>query len=284
MQAINPYDIIQWISAINNISSGPCYCPSFLKPIHLVTMGLAIKRDKWSDYYLQPTLEAYATRMKLWEAMNIDPPCEVSSYPESGKFVPTQRFDKDKKDVQNVADLLAKIVIKTTSKTYQSTLSICLEELVNNFFDHANATHSLPCLVAAQSWPKGKLIQVAIADAGIGIRDSLSENKELAARVLRGNSCELASQYGITSKPDHHGGYGLTLAKDLMKQSNGTYILLSGNELFSWSQGKEIKEKYDGMWKGTLLVLEWKIDFRLDSKAIYDDWPIPRGFNSDDFF
>jgi len=37
-------------------------------------------------------------------------------------------------------------------------------------------------------------------------------------------------------------------------------------------------------WDGNLLILEWNIEAKLDSKAVYAKWPNPEGFDDSDFF
>lgn len=285
MQGITPAEAINWINEIENIPSGSFSCPPFLRPIHLVTIGLAVKQSGWKDLKLSDALASYANRMNLWDSINMQPSYQTTRHEPSGNFLPVQRFDQHTRDVQAVADGLAAIIHKTLSDEYRSTLSDCLEELVNNFFDHAKSAQDLPCLIAAQSWPKGKLVQVAIADAGIGIRNSLAENTDLSYQLNTENSCKLASTYGVSSKlGNHHSGYGLALAKDLMEQANGSYTLISGNEIYSSILGEHEFQEINGTWNGTILVLEWSLESELSSKSVYDSWPLPEGFDADDFF
>jgi anti-sigma regulatory factor (Ser/Thr protein kinase) len=283
VQGINFEEVIKWV---NELSDYPVPVPAFLKPFHLVTLGLVAKRNKWNNLKLPEQLEKYAVRMKLWESVDMKPPCKVREYGEDGKFLPVQSFKKGKEDIQSVVEQVGKIVLKTTSKEYQDALSNCLQEIIDNFFAHAEASNELPCLVSAQSWPKGSLVQMAIADAGIGIRSSLNKNEELLYRLTANNACEMASEYGISSKiGDGHSGYGLTLAQDLMKQSGGTYILFSGDELFLCQNGKPLsKNSTNCGWNGTLLVLEWEMNKQLDASSVYNSWPMPDGMNEDDYF
>jgi len=285
LQGVNPREVISWINEIEKIPSGSCECPPFLKPLHLVTIGLAAKRSGWKGLKLPRQLEQYASRMHLWESVNLEPPVQVNHHSQTGKFLPVQRFDQHQRDAQAVAADLANIIDRTLTDEYRSSLSACLGELVNNFFDHSHSSPELPCLIAAQSWPQGKLVQVAIADAGIGIRNSLSESPDLSEKLKIENACTLASAYGISSKLGKgHSGYGLTLAKDLMKQVNGSYILVSGNEIYSSTRGHGGAQKLSSTWNGTVLVLEWSLDSQLNSKAVYDSWPYPKGFDKNDFF
>lgn len=286
MQTTSHSDIQGWITELHEeLPNGQCECPQFLKPFHLVTMGLAIKQAGWENFKLPEALSRYAARMELWESVDIVSPVKVNKRSPSGKFLPVQRFDKDNRNVSNVVSRLQEIVANTASEATKNALDNCLQELINNFFDHANSDVMLPCLVAAQSWPKGKLIQVAIADAGIGIRASLEENHNLQGELRGGNACEIASKYSITSKPGNgHSGYGLTLTRDLMEQANGNFILFSGKELFSYTNGVPKSYSIPAEWKGTLLILEWNIDTTLDAKCVYRGWPIPNGFNANEFF
>src|SRR5262249_38957455 len=110
------------------------------------------------------------------------------------------------------------------------SVEIMLMELIENTYKHARVQNQLHGLVCAQSWPKGNLVQVVFADIGIGIRDSLYENPNLREKLNQMNPCQLACELGVTSKPNAHSGYGLALTRDLMKQCNGSMIILSHGE------------------------------------------------------
>ncbi|MFZ2315831.1 MAG: hypothetical protein WAW86_09285 [Gammaproteobacteria bacterium] len=286
-------ELVKWIEGFQHLHSGKYICPNFFKPYHLITLGLALKKAGCTDLKVPSTLAPYATRMHLWEAIGITPPKTISKFPPDGRFLPIHAFRKNNdiltpdinNEVNQLVSQLIGVIRKNTSSEYQASLSVCLLEIVNNFYDHAHPHNSLPCLISGQSWPRGNLIQIAIADSGIGIRESLSENAALLDELKNGNACELASKYGVTSKPNkNHSGYGLTLAKDLMTQSNGSYILISGNELFSCANGVNNSTQIDCLLNGTLLVLEWAIDSQLNTTSVYQSWPLPEGFNENDFF
>ncbi len=278
-------ELYNWINEINTSPQAKLTWPKFLKPYHLITLALSLKKAGENNLELPDELKSYAIRMHLWESIGGQASNTVKENATEEKFLPIHSFSENKRNVNDVVDKLAKIIKKNTSEEIKNSLSACLQEIVNNFFDHANAKKELPCLVAAQSWPKAKLLQVAIADAGIGIRDSLSRNSELHPALNKRNACELASEYGITSKPNQgHSGYGLTLAKDLMKLCGGTFALFSGDEIFWLEQEQSASEKTDCKWNGTLLILEWKMDKELNVGSVYKSWPLPQGFNEDDFF
>ncbi len=277
-------ELYNWISQTEKLIPEKLALPEFLKPYHLVTLALSMKKAGQTSLELPNELKNYATRMHLWEAIGEQPPILLNERASAEKFLPIHSFNDNQRNVTQVVNKLAEIINKNTSNEIKNSLSVCLQEIVNNFFAHANAKSELPCLIAAQSWPKAKLLQVAIADSGIGIRTSLGQNTTLHSALNKRNACELASEYGVTGKPNQgHSGYGLTLAKDLMKFCNGTYVLLSGNEV-CWSEHTESgSEKTDCSWDGTLLILEWRMDKDLNVGSVYKSWPLPEGFNEDDF-
>lgn len=274
MQGTSFNALAGWLNEIKKIPTGNCAAPRFLKPFHFVTLGLAVKQAGWSALELPEELKSYAVRMQLWEAVGIKTPHPMKKNPPKGNFLPVEALHNSNKHVDRITNHLVDLIKKNVSKEYRESLSICLQEIANNFFDHANVVDGSPCLICAQSWPKGNLVQIAIADTGIGIRKSLSGNEELSYELSTYNACKLASKYGVTSKPGTcHSGFGLALANDLMAKSNGTYVLLSGNEMFVRERGENISFELDCTWHGTLLILEWNIDSDLNVKAVYDDWP-----------
>src|SRR5690349_3547561 len=130
-------ELTTWIDELKKIPTGKCLSPRFLKPLHLITLGLVAKQGDWKNFNLPASLENYALRMKLWDSVGVAPPRRVKESDSHDRFLPVQSFHEGKRDVQFVVDHLTRIVLKTTAKEYCDSLSICLLEIVNNFFDHA---------------------------------------------------------------------------------------------------------------------------------------------------
>ncbi|WP_234409370.1 hypothetical protein, partial [Ideonella sp. B508-1] len=123
-----------------------------------------------------------------------------------------------------------------------------------------------------------------LADAGIGVRRSLAGNPDLADRLRTENSCSLASEFGITSKPGKgHAGYGLALTRQLLEKAGGRLILVSGDEAFQVNGSRTSDVPIPTAWGGTLAVLEWKTDRPMRLRDVYDSWPLPKGYEDDDF-
>ncbi|MGD9591458.1 MAG: ATP-binding protein [Candidatus Berkiella sp.] len=275
-------DLNRWLHNLNQATSGELICPPFLKPYHLVTLALMLKKDnaKWIE--LSPEIESYALRMGLWNALGITPPYEQYENPTQNKFLPVAPLEDPNSIIHTAKNLIQLVYQQNLALASFESVEIMLMELLENTYKHAGVNDKLHGLVCAQSWPKGNLAQIVFADPGIGIRQSLQENPQLRDKLNLANPCQLACELGITSKPWAHSGYGLALTKGLMKQSQGQMIVLSHHEGVSISHNKEILFK-PPFWQGTLIILEWPINQTLDVGAVYASWPVPEGYEIHDF-
>jgi hypothetical protein len=139
-------------------------------------------------------------------------------------------------------------------------------------------------LVCGQSWPNGGIAQLCLSDTGVGIRESLKQNEGLVVRLNNENACTLATEYGITGKPEgNHSGYGLALADGLIKNNNGTLAIVSGNELYFNQCGIISSRTMQYSWEGTIIIFEWNINSPLDSRAVYDSWPAPESMTEGEY-
>jgi hypothetical protein len=283
MKKTTIYDVKQWLNALRNgAAQGSLSCPTFLKPYHLVMLALVLKQHHAHWLELSEEIESYALRMGLWQAANIIPPYEMIEYPTQNKFLPVAAL-VDPDMISCVAkNLTALITQDRINPTSSESIEIMLRELIENTYKHAHVKQALHGLVCAQSWPRGNLAQIVFADLGIGIRHSLSENKGLQPQLSSMNACQLACDLGITSKPDAHTGYGLALTRALMKQSQGTMIVLSHDEGFYVNAHQETVFQTPP-WEGCIIILEWPLDHSLDVNSIYATWPMPEGFANEDF-
>lgn len=278
-------EVQSWLENLNQFEeNGSCSSPAFLKPYHLATIALAVKRCGMKGLKLPENLNSYAARMGLWEAAGLEPPINVPKRDESGRFLPAQPL-VDSSKVLQTAESLAEITKENsaTSERTVNSLETSLHELIENCFAHA-ATTGLHGLVVAQPWPRGYLAQIAIADSGIGVRNTLSDGEEYTDILTSRNACELAAEYGVTGKRGRgHSGYGLTLARDLLCGNKGKLSIVSGNEAATWTEAGPYSIEMPVSWNGTLIIFEWRIDNPLDVGAVYSDWPNVEGMDDDDF-
>jgi len=160
-------EVLCWFEELERFKNSKEVSVDFLKPFHLVTLPLFIQQTGLNNVRLPKYIEKYAVRMGLWDAIGVEPPHAVNYYSEEGNFIPIQKFISKESENERW-DKLDRLVTELLGVRFvhgevRESLRHCLLEIVSNFFDHAEARDS-PCLLAAQSWQKGNLVQIAIAD------------------------------------------------------------------------------------------------------------------------
>lgn len=265
-----------------------CPSPGFLMPYHFVTMALLLKQEGAGHVALPDEITEYAARLKLWEAIGLQSPVVVPSEPRGSRYhelTPMESLG----DVDNVASNLARMLTSNASACSQESgenIFIMLVELLGNCYHHARASDGLHGLACAQTWYRDSRAQFAIADSGIGIRESLAESADLAKRLRQNNACDLASQYGISSKLGKgHAGYGLTLARDLAERTPGSMLFVQScsEAIFIENRRLKVIDKFDHAITGTLVVFEWDMGRALDLESVYRSWPNPEA-DDNEFF
>lgn len=265
-----------------------CAHPGFFKPYHFVTMALMLKAERAGALQLPEGYVEYAARMKLWEAIGLPSPAMALPAAGGTRYHPLTRL-VDLDSVDGVSSALTKVVLANSARAANDdtsdSLAITLSELIGNCYHHARADQDLHGLVCAQTWWRDQRAQFAIADSGIGIRNSLMENASLIRRLKRENACALATKLGVSSKLNqNHQGYGLALVRDLARMTPGAMLIVQSGHEAVVVQGKSVAEfnDFENAIPGTLIIFEWDVQKPLDVAAVYESWP--KAENGDDFF
>jgi len=270
-----------WTQQIaRGLASGKFDCPRFLKPYHFALLGSAAQRAGLAQLVVPEELRGFAARMHLWQAIGLTPPVNVRERDPEGRFLPLAPLLAEA-ELYNYAERLRQIAKwqGEVDKETLNSLDILLHEILGNCFHHAAVQPGCFALTCAQAWSSGSLAQVAIVDPGVGVRASLAKNSDLAARLLAENACSLATELHVTGKPIGHSGYGLALARQLVVQNGGNFILASGREAFQANSRGTREANLHAPWEGTIVILEWRTDRPLDVGSVYASWP-----QSDDDF
>jgi len=267
-------DVENWLRCLAALrADSSCPSPSFYRPYHFAMLAAEMRLNRGS-FKLPIDIQKYATRMHLWQAIERTPPTSVGEWNPSGKFIPLTAL-RDAGEVDRIATELSEIVdYQSGGETSLRGVYSALAELLNNCFDHSESADGHFGLVCAQAWPRGRMAQVAIVDSGAGIRRTLSANASLRRRLASENACELATQYAISGKLGNgHSGYGLTLARDILRGNSGRLIVLSGFEAFYSGPNQVLSQRLMHAWPGTVIIFEWRTDKDLSARAVYDGWP-----------
>lgn len=287
MRQTTTKEVQQWLSSLNDLQkTKSCRAPEFLRPFHFVTLALVLKANRAGHLELPDTIKQYATRMHLWEAVGLTPPIKIAENSSKGRFVPIETL-KSRDQTEDCAKRVAEITAHTSMDTEaKESLGIALSELMDNCFAHAGVEGGLHGLACAQYWPKGNLLQVAIADMGMGIRESFrrADSEEMRLRAEESNCCSLATELHASSKLHNgHAGYGLALTRQLAENNGGVLGLYSGNEWHHHSNGNSQSGTQCVGWKGTLVLVEFDTTKSISTQQVYQNWPPVRGYEDDDF-
>ncbi len=284
MQYTNPMDVEAWLVQLDELArSNKCEAPRFLKPFHFATIAHRLRQRKVKAFGMPEKIAPYANTMRLWEALGIEAPFHVSRQ-QAGRYHPIEVL-RDINTVQDTADSLVSLLkpVCSDARTIDAVHTM-LRELVDNCYSHADVNDDVYGVICGQVWPAGSKAQIAIADTGIGIRQSLGLNPDLLERIKGTNCCELATEYGVTGKPGKgHSGYGLAVARKLLEQNNGSLIVRSGKEGFNLINRRPVSYNSPKEWHGTLLVIEWDLDVPVNIGDVYESFPLPEGMTDDDF-
>lgn len=285
MQVTSANDIENWLNELQTLQSTRlCEGPRFIKPFHLATLAHTLRREGAMHLKLPEKIAPYADAMNLWGAIGVPSPFGDRQKHPGGRHFPIQMLT-DPSTIEDVAADLSRLFAEACSNAQTiDAVQTMLRELIGNCYAHSDVSDGVHGAICAQVWAGGRKAQIAIADSGIGIRGSLQQNEQLFDKLNSSNSCEFATQYGVTSKPGKgHSGYGLAIARKLLEQNNGVLYVRSGDEAFhlSFNQSKNTSTATD--WNGTLLVIEWHLDQPMDISQVYAEFPLPEGMSDDDF-
>lgn len=288
MEQTTASEVANWLANLDSLKqTKTCKAPEFFRPFHFVSLALVLKANRAGRIELPDTIKSYATRMHLWEAVGLKAPARYNEYSSEGKFVPIETL-RSRDQVNDCSARVMAIASRARlSKEAKESLDIAISEIMDNCFAHAGiedgGLHGLAC---AQYWPRGDLLQIAIADMGIGIRSSLecADKEEVRARAALENCCELATQLHTTSKSQKgHAGYGLALSRQLVSNNGGTMGVYSGHEWLHVAGTDSQNGDQSVGWPGTLVLLEFDTKSIISTQKVYQTWPQVRGYSDDDF-
>lgn len=170
---------------------------------------------------------------------------------------------------RRVAGALAKAVQEevATDKLTAAALDICLTELAENVYFHADTSHG--GFAAAQTFKNSKEIEVAIVDLGIGIAASLGENPDHASEAADDiTAIKAAVRPLVTATPERNSGYGLALTRFLLEINDGRLIVWSRKGMVQFGE-KHVEKRIEDL-PGTIVALRLHTDRPFDIARAYE--------------
>lgn len=143
------------------------------------------------------------------------------------------------------------------------SLSYCFYEILDNVLTHSN---KICGTVITRYVEEKSLIQILVADDGIGIRASLSEN-QLYKDINEAEAIEKCIQDNVT---DGKGmGYGLYSTSCLMRNAGIHFEIHSGSTKLIHNSENKIDTNVD-YWQGTIVYLELKSDKEINPDEVFE--------------
>lgn len=146
-----------------------------------------------------------------------------------------QNYDVIQEVIDKKAKIMASIVAQGNSE-FEKWLSFVIREIIRNIPEHSKSDIIWYC---AQYWPSYDLVELAIMDEGIGIKDSLRENVNYIKEADSDeNAIKLSLKPGVSGTNIYrkfnqsewdNSGYGLYMVSEMCAELNASFILASGD-------------------------------------------------------
>lgn len=211
----------------------------------------------------------YLTRVSFYDRLQAPVPYPWTRRDSTGRFLELVEADSEE-NCHRVAGALAEILTTQGDldpQAYRGILTT-LSEIIENVFHHAGP--AVNPIASAQSYPRINLVELAIADTGMGFEASLARNPRLRGRFASAaGAIQLALQRKITGTPARNSGEGLFFAAELTRANGGDLRIYSGSGLVTVGR-EEGAESGVPHWQGAVVALRLRTDMQLDLTPIYN--------------
>ncbi|MFA7611661.1 MAG: ATP-binding protein [Sulfurimonas sp.] len=225
---------------------------NFVKPVHVVMMSAIHSYSGRSATFSKSRSAEYAYNMFYHKPLDID---TIDGLNHSKAIKLRNQFDDDSQviKIMNIFEQNNYLDAETND-----VLQIILAEIFQNFYAHAD--YEQPPICCVQDWKTSDFIEIAIADKGIGINQSLKEvlkdypESTNACRIAcdNGISCSLNKESKIGTK---HSGYGLYFTKRFIEENEGGLYLFSKDSCYVNIPTGESDVILPYQWVGTVIRL-----------------------------
>lgn len=192
----------------------------------------------------------YAQHMRFYKAIGIDKGRDLDENYGNSNYLPITRLIMDDlrndgiKNLERIQEVIVRKskamanVLSRGNDSFKKWLTYVLTEIMRNIPEHSQAGEIWYC---AQYWPSYDLVELAILDEGIGVRQSLLSNYAYEGLVSDDyEALKLALNPGIsrTFAPGSenisndewkNSGYGLYMVSRLCEALGGSFIIASGD-------------------------------------------------------
>ena len=221
-------------------------------PMLIVSNEIRKKRQEWKMFecYARCCNNQYARHMKFYRACGIGLGNEVTVSKENSNYscITKMSVEDLRKEgmvtldvIQEVIDKRSKVmahILAQGNTEFENWLAFVIREIVRNIPEHSKSDTIWYC---AQCWPSYDLVELAIMDEGIGIRESLRDNLSVCHQIKSDmDAIMLSLQPGVSrafagnANPNiksewDNSGYGLYMVSQMCAELNADFIIASGD-------------------------------------------------------
>lgn len=170
----------------------------------------------------------------------------------------------DEKNIQQVYRRLVEVLIHQpeVETTLLQAMSYCFYEVMDNVLIHSGKTNGI---VITNYSEDEHLIQILVADDGIGIRASLAQNKAYSS-ISESDALQSCIKDRVS---DGKGmGFGLYSTSKLINSAGHKLIIRSGNNALSANGDMTVTETEP--WQGTIVYFELRSNLDIDPAFVVD--------------
>lgn len=185
---------------------------------------------------------AYLIRMGLFQHLGIDAGKKIEEHEAAGRFIPLTQIRTTDELSAAITDLMPLLHAQPEEA---DSIRYVFSELARNALEHSASP--VGAFMCAQYYRETKRVSIGIADAGIGVRQSMA--KSHAVKTAR-DAIGLALQPGITGATSRMGGTasnagaGLFYVKSIAALSRNFFVIYSEDCMFKLLKGNQKKTVY----------------------------------------
>ncbi|WP_374023208.1 ATP-binding protein [Mycobacterium sp. HNNTM2301] len=175
---------------------------------------------------LAPSIR-YLERMKLFDVIGCESVCSVQEHDPAGRFIPVTRITTGKELTDFLTDF---IPLLHAGPEESMTIRYVLAELVRNTLEHSGPPSE--AFVAAQVIKTDNRLAVAVADSGIGIRESITRYHVAAndrEAIVKSFEPGISGATGTFGGNENNGGAGLFFMKAMATMARCHMVTVTGD-------------------------------------------------------
>lgn len=220
----------------------------------------------------------YLQRIDFLKHLGIEIPENFTRHDTADRFVPVRTLSFASGDVDRIASEITRCTLPNThpEDDVYRLLQYAAGELLSNAKYHSGGR----AFVCAQFFKARNLVRIAVADDGIGIRESFLNTSRESEADTADNAIRLALQPQVSSallRPNpnpyagrNHRGVGLSITRILAKEAIGQLSIATEDGWFDELRGEERARSHQPVFfPGTLVAVSLNRDQIADYAAMH---------------